>query len=231
VQRAYRSGGSSQNPARATLVAFDPEYSWNYEASFRSRLLDGRLTLNANAFYVDWKDQQTNAFFGLNAFDYNTVNAGKSHLYGFEVEAQARLASGLDGYVSLGHVKTKFDEFTLPAGTTSAVDLAGSEFPYAPRWTLAGGVNAKFGGGFAANLNANYRSKVFTNVGTDQAISRVGARTVVNGRIGYDADRWSAFVFARNLLDEKYRQYDFSDNNLAILGDPRTVGIGLELHL
>jgi outer membrane receptor for monomeric catechols len=35
VQRAYRSGGSSQNPARATLVAYNPEYSWNYEASLR----------------------------------------------------------------------------------------------------------------------------------------------------------------------------------------------------
>lgn len=231
VQRAYRSGGSSQNPARATLVPFDPEFSWNYEASFRSRLLDGRLTLNANAFYVDWKQQQTNAFFGLNAYDYNTVNAGKSHLYGFEVEAQARVTRAIDTYVSIGHVRTEFDEFNLPTGSTSEIDLAGSEFPYAPRWTLAGGINGRLGGGFVADLNANYRGPVYTNVGTGQGQSRIAGRTVVNARIGYDTRRWSTFVFARNLFDTGYIQYDDTQSGRAILGDPRTLGLGLELHL
>ena len=230
VQRAYRSGGSSQNPARALLVPYDPEYSWNYEGSLRSRWLDGRLTLNANVFYVDWKDQQTNAFFGLNEYDYNTVNAGKSHLYGFEVEGQARFSRALDGYVSIGHVRTKFDEFTLPAGSTSTVDLAGSEFPYAAHWTLAGGINARVGG-ITANLNANYRGPVFTDVGVTQEQGRLPGRTVVNGRLGYDYRGVTLFAFARNLLDADYTQYSFTTGNRAILGEPQTFGIGLEAHL
>ena len=230
VQRAYRSGGSSQNPARATLVPYDPEYSWNYEGSLRSRWLDGRLTVNANLFYMDWTDQQTNVFFGLNAYDYNTVNAGKSHLYGFEVEAQGRISRALDAYVSVGHVRTEFDRFDLPAGSTSTIDLAGSQFPYAPRWTVAGGVNARVGP-ITGNINANHRGPVFTNVGVDQAQSRVGARTVVNARLGADVRGVGLFAFARNLFDEKYRQYDFPEQGLAILGDPQTFGAGLELHL
>lgn len=230
VQRAYRSGGSSQNPARATLVPYDPEHSWNYEGSLRSRWLDGRLTVNANVFYMDWRDQQTNVFFGLNTYDYNTVNAGKSHLYGVEVEAQGRVSRALDAYVSVGHVRTEFDRFSLPAGSTSTIDLAGSEFPYAPRWTVAGGVNARVGP-VVANLNANYRSAVFTNVGVGQEQSRVGGRTVVNARLGTDVRGVSVFAFARNLFDEKYKQYDFPDQGLAILGDPQIFGIGLEAHL
>jgi iron complex outermembrane receptor protein len=230
VQRAYRSGGSSQNPARALLVPYDPEYSWNYEGSLRSRWLDGRLTINANVFYVDWKDQQTNAFFGLNEYDYNTVNAGKSHLYGFEVEGQARFSRALDGYVSVGHVRTRFDEFNLPTGSTSTVDLAGSEFPYAAHWTLAGGVNARVGG-ITANLNANYRGPVFTDVGVPQEQSRLPGRTVVNGRLGYDYRGITLFAFARNLLDADYSQYTFTGGNRAILGEPQTFGIGLEAHL
>lgn len=230
VQRAYRSGGSSQNPARALLVPYDPEHSWNYEGSLRSSWLDGKLRLNANAFYVEWRDQQVNVFRGLNAYDYNTVNAGRSHLYGFEVEAEARLSAAFDAYASIGHVRTRFDDFELPAGTTSTVQLAGSEFAYAPRWTLAGGVNYRFGGGFTANANINYRSAVYGDVGTDQAESRLSGRTVVNTRLGYVAGRWSVFGFVRNLLDEKYQQYARTDLPVAIIGEPRTVGGGVELH-
>ena len=81
------------------------------------------------------------------------------------------------------------------------------------------------------NINANYRSGVYTDVGTTQGQSRVSARTVVNARLGYDAGRWTVFAFARNLLDEDYLQYRTPDGNRAIVGDPQTFGAGLELHL
>ncbi len=230
VQRAYRSGGSSQNPARAELVPYDPEYSWNYEASLRSKWLDGRLVVNANVFYMKWRDQQVTAYFGLNAYDYNTVNAAGSHLYGFELEANANIAPGIDLYASVGHVRTKFDEFDLPTGATSTLNLEGTQFPYAPRWTLAGGVNANFGGGFTANLNANYRTSVFTGVGQDQEQYKVSARTVVNGKLGYETENWQVFLFVRNLFNEKYKQYEYAAIHQAILGDPQTFGIGAGVH-
>lgn len=125
---------------------------------------------------MTWKDQQVTAYFGQNAYDYNTVNAAGSHLYGFEVEANATIARGIDLYGSVGHVRTKFTDFVLPAGATSTVDLTDTQFPYAPRWTLSGGINAQFGPGFVANLNANYRSSVFTGVGQDQGQYKVGPR-------------------------------------------------------
>ncbi|WP_395397710.1 TonB-dependent receptor [Novosphingobium sp. BL-8A] len=230
VQRAYRSGGSSQNPARAELVAYDPEYSWNYEGSLRSKWLDGKLVINANVFYMKWKDQQVTAYFGLNAYDYNTVNAAGSHLYGFELEANANVAHGIDLYASVGHVRTKFDDFDLPTGATSTVDLQGTQFPYAPRWTLAGGVNANFAGGFTANLNANYRTSVFTGVGQDQNQYKVSARTVVNGKLGYETENWQVFLFVRNLFNEKYKQYEYAAIHQAILGEPQTFGIGAGVH-
>lgn len=230
VQRAYRSGGSSQNPARAELVPYDPEYSWNYEGSLRSKWLDGKLVVNANVFYMKWKDQQVTAYFGLNAYDYNTVNAAGSHLYGFEVEANANVARGIDVYASVGHVRTKFDDFDLPTGATSTVDLQGTQFPYAPRWTLAGGVNANFAGGFTANLNANYRTSVFTGVGQDQGQYKVSARTVVNGKLGYETGNWQVFLFVRNLFNEKYKQYEYAAIHQAILGDPQTFGLGAGVH-
>ena len=227
VQRGYRSGSSSANTARSQVFAYDPEYTWNYEGSLRSAWLDGDLTVNANAYYIDWTDQQVSVNFGLNDFDYHTVNAGKSHLYGFEVEASHRVTTAFDWHGSVGFSKTKFDEFeTTIDGEAS--DLSGSEFAYAPRWTLALGGNYRWGAGFVANLNANYRSEVYTSTGFDQDDSRVGARTLVNGRIGYETVRWGAYAYAKNLLDEHYMSYYRPDTGQAVLGDPRTVGLMLE---
>ena len=226
AQRGYRSGGDSFNIARSQLFAYDPEYIWNYELSLRSIWLDGQLTANANAFYVDWTRQQTQANFGNGPFDEHTVNAGKSHLYGFEVELAHSLSPALDWYASIGHVRTKFDEFTVDQG--SITDLSGLQFAYAPRWTLSAGANLRFGGGFNANVNASYRSAVYTETTPPQSSYRVGERTLVNARIGYEAEHWNLSLFARNIFDEEYDQYVYNDFNTAIIGAPPSVGVIFE---
>jgi iron complex outermembrane receptor protein len=226
AQRGYRSGGSGFNTARSQLFPYDPEYTWNYEFSLRSSWFGGSLTANANAFYIDWTDQQTTANFGNGTYDTHTVNAGKSHIYGFELELAHRISPSFDWYASLGHSRTKFDEFVTDVG--SITDLSGLEFPYAPRWTLSGGANVRLGGGFNANVNANYRSAVYTDVSIPQAASRVGARTLVNTRIGYEAEYWSLSLFANNLFDEQYDQYINDYTNFAIIGAPRSIGVVLE---
>jgi iron complex outermembrane recepter protein len=227
VQRGYRSGGSSGNTARSQVFAYDPEYTWNYEASLRSVWLDGSLTVNGNAYYVDWTDQQVSVNFGLNTYDYNTVNAGKSHLYGAELEAHHRVSSAFDWYGSLGYSKTKFDEFvTSISGEYN--DLSGTEFSYAPRWTTALGGNYRWGSGFIANLNANYRSKVFSQTGSNQASSVVGSRVLVNTKFGYETDRWGVYLYGKNILDEDYMTYARPSTSQAILGEPRVVGVILQ---
>ncbi|WP_068079902.1 TonB-dependent receptor [Novosphingobium rosa] len=230
VQKGYRSGGSSQNPARSTLVAYDPEHTLNFEGALRGNWLDGRLTLNANLFYTKWTNQQVTVYRGLNTYDYNTVNAGKSHLWGFEVEAGHRFNKALDAFASVGHVKTRFDQFQLPTGTTSTSDLSGSQFAYAPTWTLAGGLNARLKGGWNGNINVNWRSSVFTSVGAGQEQYRVGARAVANGRVGYDAGHWGAYLFARNIFNARYKQYNYAALHQAVLGDPQTIGGEVDLH-
>ncbi|MGN7999020.1 TonB-dependent receptor [Sphingomonas sp. 22176] len=229
AQRGYRSGGSSFNTARSTLFAYDPEHTWNYELSLRSAWFGGKLTANANVYYIDWKNQQTTANFGNGNYDTNTVNAGKSHLYGFEVELSHRVSRAFDWYASAGHTRTKFDSFVTSIG--SITDLSGNQFTYAPRWTLAGGANLRLAGGFEANLNANYRSGVFTDVSRPQSAYRVAPRTLVNGRIGYRVERWSASLFVNNLFDEKYDQYVNPLTNQAIVAPPRTMGAMLGFAL
>lgn len=229
VQRGYRSGGTTANTARSQAFVYDPEFTWNYELSLRSQWLDGHLTLNANAYYIDWKDQQTTVNFGLNIYDYHTVNVGRSHVYGGEVELSHRITDDIDWYASLGHTKTKFDEFKTNVG--SATDLSGLEFPYAPRWTLAAGMNVRFGDGFALNVNGSHRTKVFGDVSRPQENMRLEARTLVNTKLAYTYEDWTVSVFANNLFDEKYKQYEYAATQQALLGAPRVIGVMLEGRL
>lgn len=226
VQRGYRSGGSSVNIARSQTFAYDPEYTWNYEFSFRSAWLDNALTLNANAFYIDWTNQQVNVNFGNGIFDTHTINAGKSHIYGFEVEAAHRVSRNFDWYAAVGHTRTKFDEFNVDLGTVS--DLSGLEFAYAPHWTLSGGINATFADRVRVNLNANYRSQVFSEANKPQVDKIIADRVLVNGRVSFDTDHFSISAFASNIFNEQYIQYGTADYPQAVLGNPRVLGLAIE---
>ncbi|WP_084615804.1 TonB-dependent receptor [Solimonas flava] len=227
AQRGYRSGGSSFNTARSQVFPYDPEYTWNYEGSLRSQWFDRRLMVNANVYYVDWTDKQATAYFGLNSYDYNTVNAGKAHLYGVEIEAAHRVDRAFDWYASASYSRTKYDEFKVSSDSVSVDDYSGAEFAYAPHWTAAVGANWRFAEGWRANLNANYRGAVYNDTGSDAR--RLSSRTLVNARLGYDATHWGAYAYASNLLDRSYIQYRWTrDEGFAILGDPRVLGVGVE---
>lgn len=226
VQRGYRSGGTAFNIARGQSFAYEPEYTWNSELSLRSLWLDGRLSLNGNLYYIDWEDKQVTALFGQNDFDYHTVNAGKAHLYGFELEASHRATEVFDWYASVGFSRTQYDEFTTIVDA-QIDDFAGSGFAYAPRWTFAVGANQRFGEHWVGNLNLSYRSSVSPDIGTDA--QRLSARTLVNARFGYEALDFSAYLYGSNLLDEHYTQYAWADDSPnVILGAPRVVGVGFE---
>lgn len=229
AQQGYRSGGSSFNIARSLVVPYDPEYTDNFELSLRSQWFDDALTINANAYYIDWKDKQVSANFGNGSFDFHTVNAGRAHLYGFELETTHRVSNAFDWYLSLGHNRTRFDDFETVLGADIS-DYSGTEFAYAPHWTAAIGGNVRFGEHWVANLNANHRSSVYTDTGDFRR--QESGRTLVNARFGYESMYWSAWLFAENLFDEQYVTYRYTDPGLGftngILGAPRVVGAGLE---
>ncbi|MBP7704775.1 MAG: TonB-dependent receptor [Caulobacter sp.] len=228
VQRGYRSGGSTVNQARSAVVAYDPEYTWNYEVSLRTQWLDRSLTLNANAFYVDWTDQQVSVNLGLNSFDYQTENAGKSHLYGFEVELFHQPSADFGWYASIGHTRTEFDEFEVTVGSLTTV-LTGSEFAFAPHWTAAAGADWRWDNGMVANINASYRGDQFSGTGASQAANwQLKARTLVNAKVGWENERWGVYAYGNNLFDAEYVMYEQRPENLAMLGAPRVVGIILE---
>lgn len=112
-QKGYRSGGVGVNQARSEVFEYDPEYTDNYELSIRSTWLDGKLTANANVFYLDWKDQQVSVQLSPNNFDLQTFNAGQSTVKGMELELNYVINHNLKTYLALGHSGTEFTDFKV----------------------------------------------------------------------------------------------------------------------
>ncbi|MGC4082793.1 MAG: TonB-dependent receptor [Vicinamibacterales bacterium] len=140
AQRAYRAGGSAVNFTTSTSYDFDPEYAWNYEASWHGQALTrGLLRSGVNVFYLDWRDQQVNVPQIPGDFTSDVIlNAGRSTVKGAEVEVNWRSTTGLYLYTALGLADTTFKEFSfLQFG--QLLDLAGEPFPQAPGTTMTVG--------------------------------------------------------------------------------------------
>lgn len=91
-------------------LAFDPEYSWNYEVGFKSSWFNNRVNFNTSLFYIDLSDQQVTQVLPTA----NTVirNAGKSRSMGFEVEASALITEGLLFEGSFGYTDAKYRRYS-----------------------------------------------------------------------------------------------------------------------
>lgn len=78
------------------------------------------------------------------------------------------------------------------------------------------------------NLDAGYRSKSYGVSGPTQSANKLDARTLLGGKIGYQAERWTLAAYATNLLDEEYVQFRQPTLNRAMYGAPRVFGAVLE---
>ncbi len=224
VQRGYRSGGSGTSMLQN--YEFDAEYTWNYELAFRSTWLDQRLVANANAFYTDWTDQQVIIFGPTGIQDNITVNAGRSELFGFEVETEWQATNNLNVFANLGHTKTRFKEFLTRIGN-DLVDFAGNEFGFAPEWTGSLGGAYYFDNGLMIEANGNYTDFSY-NSAMNLEDAKSDSRLIFNGRVGYEGENWAIFVYGRNIFDERYFLRRLSPGrglyHRGNLGEPAIIG-------
>lgn len=230
AQRGYRAGGSGLNQQRGQYYSYNPEYTWNYELALRSEFLDRRLTVNANVYYIDWRDQQVSVRLTPgSAFDTQTINAGRSRLYGAELELQGRPSRTIRLSAGAGYSNTRFEKFDISVGSASGAAV-GNEFANAPHWTLSGSATWQHPNGLLVNVNGNYRSAFYQDT-VDQTVRDVRSLTLVNSKVGWQGEHFGAFVTVRNLFNvEKPTQtfLDLDGRHRGVMSDPRTLGLSFE---
>ena len=230
VRRGYRAGGAGINQQRGESFSFRPEFTTNFELAVRSAWLDRHLTINANLFWTEWKNQQIAVQLTPGSlYDTQIVNAARSRLYGFEMESRARITDALDIYAGIGFTRANFKEFDLHR-RAAAVSYQGKEFPRAPRWSISGGASFAHPRGPFANLGASYRSAYYQTVANQEARDIPG-RATVNARIGWKGRFLSASLSASNIFDVQKSEQFFIDTDgrrRGALSEPRVLGLVLE---
>lgn len=225
IQKGYRPGGVSVNLIRGEVREYDEESTVNYEASLRWRV-NQDTNFNANLFYTDWKDQQVAVApkGAVNPNDFLIENAGRSSLNGFELNADTRVTPDWTIYGGVGYTNTEIDEFRAnPAAE-------GKEFEFSRKFTANLGSTYLFGDGWLSTVNVSHAGSGAPSLNSND--HRLSAYTLVNVKVGYEAENWSASIYANNLLDDEYETQrrnnpTYGDVNYA---DPRVVGVELNVN-
>lgn len=242
ASKGYKAGGFNLGEVPdESQREYGSESLWSVEAGVKSTLLDGTLVANGSVFYSRREDQQVRTSLQLvpgdpASFIFYTDNAAKGRTVGFEADLRWRPADAWELYANIGLLNAEFTEFyTLQTGDTELSNLGGRAQAHAPSYTLALGGIYRADSGLFARLDVSARDDFYFDVSNNQ---KSDPARIVNTRIGYEAERWSAELWARNVLDETYavRGFYFGneppqfENTLYIRqGDPRQVGVTFQL--
>ena len=223
VQQGYRSGGVSINPVRGTLSNFDPEFTDNLDLAWRAEWLERRFKSRVQLFYVNWRDQQVDVALSENPLDTQTENAGKSRLYGGEIELRYKPFKRLELIASSGYTRTKFVDFTSSSGS----NFEGKEFPQAARLQGLLGFSLQSASGYFLDADVSHLAGSFRRPDNNPDERNEG-RNLVSARVGWASPLLTVFIAGRNLTDSYY--VSGKAGNGAVVGEPRVVSGGLELR-
>jgi outer membrane receptor protein involved in Fe transport len=233
LSRGYKAGGFNLGIVPDDLREFEDETLWNLEAGIKSFWLAGTLSLNASVFYSERIDQQVRLSFQLNpndpaSFGFATVNAD-GDAAGFETELRWMATANLELYATLGLLDATIDQIELTGFTFESRGQA-----HAPDYTFAAGAQYRHPSGWFGRVDVSGKDAFYFDVSHDQ---KSQPYELVNLRLGYEADTWTAQIWARNLFDENYavrgfffgnEPPDFPPTLYVRLGDPRQVGLSFE---
>jgi len=230
-QQGYRPGGAAVRASDGLVYTYEPEMAHNLELSWRGRFLDDRMRVSANVFAQRWRNQQVEVITDPNHPRPGTtgqiVNAGRSTSAGGELELAWAATDRLEMYGSAGLLRTRFDDFRME---TWGLDYTGTEFPGAPRRTLALGFRWGEDRGWFAAGSLKYVSSRLSRL--EQGVAtpvRLASYTTVDAEVGYTFRSGARLTgYANNLFDRQYFVYESGPGSLATLGESREIGLRLD---
>lgn len=215
--RGFKSGGfTGRLGADIDLGPYDPEKVDTYETGIKADLLDRRLRINLSGFYTNYRDMQIATIYfttdaGGNYVQGNSiVNAGKSSIKGFELEATALPVDGLTLNGSLAYLDAKYKRFDyFDTGAGAFRNLRGYALQNAPKWSATAGAKYEFalgGGKTSARVLYSYVSSKYLTAINDTPRSLVQPTHLIDANLDWAPEdaRWSIGVWGRNLLDNHY---------------------------
>lgn len=218
VATGFKSGGFFV--AQPPNNTFAPETLTAYTVGAKNRFLDNKLQLNFEAFYWDYKDQQitfvggvpTNN--GLFAQGSITVNAGKSHIYGAELEARFAPSRRDLFNLNVQYLKGKYDSLvTANFSPTGAPVTTGCQ-TLGSRAANPGVNNARFYDIDCSGKPTVNSPEWAVNIGYERTFELTGDMDVVAGtRANIESSR---FMNSNYRVEEKQDGFVMADAFLTL---------------
>ena len=213
------------------IVAYKPEYSWNYEVGAHAATADGRLVAEAAIFYIDCRDQQLTVFPEGQTTGRMMTNAGKTRSFGGEISAKASPFKNFDVSLSYGYTNARFVEFR-----SGKSDYAGQYVPYAPQHTAAARAN------YEIEIPTRWLEKIILGVGykgvgpiywNEENTLRQDYYSLLDGSVRFVGPHYAIELWGRNLANTEYAVFHFESISHPFLqkGRPRTFGVTLSINL
>lgn len=242
VQTGYQPGTYNLFPAtdEATNEVREADMT-AWSAGIKSRFLDGRLQLNNELFYYDYRDLLVQSF-NLNTALLTTFNAEKVETWGNQLDLQWLVAANGRLNLSVGYLHAEYEEFVAPPEINigpGTRDFAGYQLQYAPDWTVSAGYQHDFpfaGGYLRGRVESRYESS-FWGTFTHSRGTQQESYTKTDASLTYLSGdgRWSAGLWVRNIEDEAVLAAtttgQFGPYADAFLEPPRTWGARFTLSL
>ena len=235
VSRGYKAGGFNLSQGLLpNQLLFNPETDVSVEAGYKADMLDHRLKINADVFYLYRHDAQITTSFQSDPsnpddFVFYTGNAASGHNYGLESDADWRAADRVTLGANLGLLQTYFEDFVQQGASGTTLLTVSRELANAPHWQAAVNATYRDPRGPFARVDVTGMGGYYFDLPPNETTSKPYG--LFNAKIGWETARWSAYLSGRNLLDKRYpvRGFYFGDvppnftNEVYVqLGDPRT---------
>ena len=242
--RGYKPGG-----ANSAVSEFRPETVWDYEAGWKSTMLDNHLRLQLGAFYMNYRDFQFD-FVDTSTGQSGVVNVASARIYGAEGQVQAKIAGfGVDAGIAYVHSKlgslVAVNSRLVPPGTTLGPQCGTPATvgctDYAPFLGAAGGGPNLFSPTWSYNVGIDYEFGIrddisltprlnFAHVGPQYAgyfyarqFDYLHARNLVSALLTLRMKKWSLEGYGTNLTNRIYVSGITGNNQF--YGAPREYGV------
>ncbi|CAK9890594.1 TonB-dependent receptor [Pseudomonas fluorescens] len=228
VSRGYNPGGVSLNLTTRQWAYFKEESIWNYELFSRANLLDDRLILSSNLFYMDFKDAQYNipVVISPGVAQSYTINAEKAHAYGLELSADYRVLDNLTLKASAGTLRTRIDKIS------SNTDYQANEFARSPGYTLSFGPSWDITDALNLNVQVRHLDGYYSDTANTSSYS-VKPYTLTDARMSYQFNKQvQLYGYVKNVFDDRSPTYMQQNRGIggteASMTLPRMVGVGIK---
>lgn len=235
VAKGFKGGGFDDTPANVAqaVTPFDPETATNYEVGFKADMLDNRMRLNADVFYMDYKDlqvTQTNAACLCNITD----NAASAEIKGVEAEFTFAATQALRLSLAGSYVDATYKDFIESAinpSTGQRLNSSGNRLQRTPETQITGGIDYTMAVGQlgeALNFRVNYTWQGDMFWATDN-IAKEDAYGLLDARVALSppSSPWAVALWGKNVTDELYRVniISFFGEEVSQFAAPRTYGV------